>query len=46
MWREHCYKHTDIFIVYVKTEDIAQDIEKIFDTSNNGVQKLQVKTKK
>ena len=33
-----CYMDTDSFIVYIKTEDvyedIADDIEKRFDTSN------------
>ena len=33
-----CYMDTDSFIIYIKTEDfhkdIADDVEKIFDTSN------------
>ena len=33
-----CYMHTDSFIVYIKTDDtykdIAEDVEKRFDTSN------------
>ena len=28
-----CYMDTDGFIVYVKTEDIAEDVETRFDTS-------------
>ena len=29
-----CYMDTDSFIVHVKTEDIAEDVETRFDTSN------------
>ena len=33
-----CYTHTDSFIIHIKTEDlykdIANDVEKLFDTSN------------
>ena len=29
-----CYTDTDSFIIYIKTEDISNDIERGFDTSN------------
>ena len=29
-----CYMDTDSFIVYIKTEDIADNVETRFDTSN------------
>ena len=29
-----CYMDTDNFVVYIKTEDIANDVEARFDTSN------------
>ena len=29
-----CYMNTDNFIVYIKTDDIAEDVETRFDTSN------------
>ena len=33
-----CYTYTDSFIIHIKTEDlykdIANDVEKLFDTSN------------
>ena len=29
-----CYMDTDSFIVYIKTDDIAKDVETRFDTSN------------
>ena len=36
-----CYMNADSFIIYIKTEDvyegIADDLEKIFDTSNHEV---------
>ena len=36
-----CYMDTDSFIIHIKTEDFykdnADDVEKIFDTSNYGV---------
>ena len=28
-----CYMDTDSFIVYIKTEDIAKDVEERFDAS-------------
>ena len=32
-----CYMDTDSFIMHIKTEDIADDVEKRFDTSNYEV---------
>ena len=29
-----CYTDTDSYVIYIKTEDIANDIERLFDTSN------------
>ena len=34
-----CYMDTDNFIIHIKTEDIADDVEKRFDTSNYEVNK-------
>ena len=32
-----CYMDTDSFIIYIKTEDFADDVEKRFDTSDYKV---------
>ena len=47
-----CYMETDSFLVYIKTDDIykdiAEDVEKGFDTSNYDLDRSlpKVKTKK
>ena len=49
-----CYIDTDSFIVYKKTDDIAEDVETRFDTSNyeldgplpKGINKKSNQTKK
>ena len=40
-----CYVDTDSFIMHIKTEDIADDVEKRVDTSNYEVNKPLLKEK-